>query len=72
MKSIWINLSENQQDWVYTIIGLLIILSEIGWIIIVRDSGLNYMFVFIGLIVGFFLAKGKLKQCVFTPKGEKN
>ncbi len=55
-------LSENQQDWFYTIIGLLISLLGISWIIIFIDSPIYLLGILAGPISGFFLFKGKLKR----------
>ena len=56
------NLSENQQDWLYTIIGLIFLLLGMVWLIILIDSPIYLLGILAGPIASFFLFKGKLKR----------
>ncbi len=62
MKSLWKELSENQQEWVYTIIGLLFFPLGLGWLIVFYSSIIRYLAFFVGVPGGLFLKKGKLKR----------
>ena len=64
MKSIWINLSENQQDWVYTVIAIFILILSFGWLVVFYDNStyIHLLSLLFSLLSGYFLFKGKGKR----------
>ncbi len=64
MKSIWMNLSENQQDWIYTVISIFILILSFGWLVVFYDSStyVHLLSLLFSPFSGYFFFKGKGKR----------
>jgi uncharacterized membrane protein YqgA involved in biofilm formation len=61
MVILWDKLSENLQEWFYTLIGLLILIIGLGWIY-TSPADFVLLVIIFGPITGYFLSfKGKFK-----------
>ena len=71
MSSLLGDLTEDQLEWVYTIIGLIFAIVGIGWVIFVDDPLLRILVFLPGFFSGYFLFIGKLKPLlkyrIFQP-----
>ena len=62
MSILWDRLSLNLQEWLYTLIGLLIVLLSLGWIFTVKSTDLAIFGVIPFPVAGYYLIiKGKFK-----------
>ena len=64
MKSIWMNLSENQQEWGYTVIAILILILSFGWLVAFYDSStyVHLLSILFSPFSAHFFFKGKGKR----------